>query len=265
MSADSVFYDDEAGAAPDDGPPDGDPPEPICGSKEVGAIAHLYRGEVYRSTIWRQRLDQTTNWAVVSTGIALSVSFATATASPFPIVLVGLLCVMFLMLEARRYRFFYVWRFRARVLEIAFYVPMLRGQGANIPLDRGTALSDDYESPKYRISMARAVGRRLRRNYGWIFAIQGVAYFAKIAIHPTDVPDLETFIYRAHIGPIPGWFCILAGLAFHLGWIAFAWWTWRQEQTDKTKMADFLDSRKDTVSARQVSTARGVEGLGGTG
>lgn len=222
----------------------------VCGSKEAGAIAHLYRGEVYRSTIWRQRLDQTTNWAVVSTGIALSVSFATAQASPFPIVLVGLLCVMFLMLEARRYRFFYVWRFRARVLEIAFYVPMLRGEGANIPLDRGTALSDDYEQPKYRISMARAVGRRLRRNYGWIFAIQGAAYFAKIMIHPTDVVNFEQFVYRAHIGPIPGWFALLAGFAFHAAWISFAYVTWRQEQKDNTKMADFLESRKDVLEDR---------------
>src|SRR5262249_30852523 len=30
----------------------------------VGALAHLYRGEIYRSTIWRPRLDNTTNWAV---------------------------------------------------------------------------------------------------------------------------------------------------------------------------------------------------------
>ena len=30
---------------------------------EIGALAHLYRGEVYRSTVWRTRLDSTTNWA----------------------------------------------------------------------------------------------------------------------------------------------------------------------------------------------------------
>lgn len=246
---------------------DADPPptEGVCGSKEVGAIAHLYRGEVYRSTIWRQRLDQTTNWAVVSTGIALSVVFAGPNASPFPIVLVGLLCVMFLMLEARRYRFFYVWRFRARVLEIAFYVPMLRGEGAKIPLDRGTALSDDYEKPRYRISMIRAVGRRLRRNYGWIFAIQGAAFFAKIAIHPYDVPTWNEYVFRAHIGPIPGWFALVAGLAFHAAWITIAYYTWRMERRDKTKMADFLDSRRDVLEERgvKISPARGVDGLGG--
>ena len=220
-----------------------DPPEPICGSKEVGALAHLYRAEVYRSTVWRERLDQTTSWAVVSTGIGLSISFASAAASPFPIVLVGLLCSVFLMLEARRYRFFYVWRFRARVLEIAFYVPILRGKGANISLDRGTALSDDYEKPQYRISLLRAIGRRLRRNYGWLFAILGAAYFAKIAIHPEDASSWSTIVERAHIGPIPGWVAMSAGLLFHFGWIAIAYVTWRQDRADNSKMADFLESK----------------------
>jgi len=185
--------------------PDDDPIEPICGSAEAGALAHLYRAEVYRSTIWRQRLDMTTNWAVVSTGIALSVSFASASASALPIVLVGLLSILFLILEARRYRYFSVWKFRARLLELAVYVPILRGQGVQIPQDRGTALSDDYVRPKHRISAIRAIGRRIRRNYGWIFAIQGLAYFAKIAIHPSDARDLGELLYRAHIGYLPGW------------------------------------------------------------
>ena len=234
--------------------PDGDPPEAICGAKEVGALAHLYRAEVYRSTVWRQRLDQTTNWAVISTGIGLSVAFANAQASPFPIVLVGALCIVFLTLESRRYRFFYVWRFRARVLEIAFYVPVLRGQGARIPLDRGTALSDDYEKPQYRISNTRAIGRRLRRNYGWLFAILGAAYFAKIAIHPTDVETWSQFVRRAHIGPIPGLVAISFGLLFHVTWISIAVKTWLDERHDKSKMADFLNSRKD-VNAREDAQA----------
>jgi len=74
------------------------------GTAEIGALAHLYRGEMYRSKIWRTRLDATTNWAVVTTGIALSVAFSRADASPLPIVLVGLLVTVFLIYEARRYR-----------------------------------------------------------------------------------------------------------------------------------------------------------------
>src|SRR4051794_17557925 len=70
---------------------------------EIGALAHLYRGEVYRSTVWRTRLDATTNWAVVSTGLALSLTFSSESASPLPLVLVGLLVAVFLTIEARRY------------------------------------------------------------------------------------------------------------------------------------------------------------------
>jgi len=76
----------------------------------IGALAHLYRGEIYRSTIWRTRLDNTTNWAVVTLGIALSVTFSRSEASPLPLLLAGVLFVVFLVFEARHYRYFNVWR-----------------------------------------------------------------------------------------------------------------------------------------------------------
>ena len=37
---------------------------PQYNAAEIGALAHLYRGEMYRSTVWRTRLDTTTNWSV---------------------------------------------------------------------------------------------------------------------------------------------------------------------------------------------------------
>jgi uncharacterized membrane protein len=52
--------------------------------------------------------------AVVTTGIALSATYSSAEALPLPMVLVGLLVSVFLLLEARRYRYFNVWRGRAR-------------------------------------------------------------------------------------------------------------------------------------------------------
>ena len=45
--------------------------------------AHLYGGEMYRSKVWRTRLDATTNWAVATTGIALSVAFSMPGTRPF--------------------------------------------------------------------------------------------------------------------------------------------------------------------------------------
>ena len=83
------------------------------------------RGELYRSTVWRSRLDATTNWAVVSTGLALSLTFSSEWASPLPLVLVGLLVAVFLSIEARRYRFFDFWRVRAHILETQFFGPIL--------------------------------------------------------------------------------------------------------------------------------------------
>ena len=86
----------------------------------IGALAHLYRGEIYRSTIWRTRLDNTTNWAVVILGIALSVTFSSQEASPLPLLLAGILSIVFLIFEGRRYRYFNVWRARREIRHFRF-------------------------------------------------------------------------------------------------------------------------------------------------
>jgi uncharacterized membrane protein len=133
----------------------GAPPR-ACSAAEMGAIAHLYRGEIYRSTVWRTRLDSTTNWAVVTTGIALSATFSSAQASPLPMALVGLIVTMFLLLEARRYRYFNIWRARARLLETDFFAPILRGDGVAMNAAWSQLLARDYCQPRYHVSLARA-------------------------------------------------------------------------------------------------------------
>jgi uncharacterized membrane protein len=195
---------------------------PPFNQAEIGALAHLYRGEVYRSTVWRTRLDATTNWAVVSTGLALSLTFSNESASPLPLVLVGLLVAVFLSIEARRYRFFDFWRVRAHILETQFFGPMLLGLGPRTENGWNKILYQDYHRPRLHITYFDAVGRRLRKNYSWIFAIQVCSYIGKLAIHPEPVASLGEFWARAAIGPIPGQFVILAGIAFHGTWIAVA-------------------------------------------
>ena len=189
---------------------------------EIGAIAHLYRGEVYRSTVWRTRLDATTNWAVVSTGLALSLTFSSESASPLPLVLVGLLVAVFLSIEARRYRFFDFWRVRAHVLETQFFGPVLLGHGVDTSNGWNRVLHQDYVRPRLHISYSDAIGRRLRKNYAWIFSIQCIAYYGKLVIHPTAVGSLHQLLERATIGPIPGAVVVLAGVAFHGSWVVLA-------------------------------------------
>jgi uncharacterized membrane protein len=198
------------------------PAQPVFSAADIGALAHLYRGELYRSTVWRTRLDATTNWAVVATGIALSVTFSGATASPLPLALVGLLVAVFLYIEARRYRFFDFWRIRAHVLEVNFFGPILRGQGVRTDNNWNEILYQDYRSPNLHITYIEAIGRRIRRNYGWIFMIQVVAYIGKLMIHPVPITSLEEIFIRATIGPVPGQIVLIAGAMFHAVWISIA-------------------------------------------
>ncbi len=205
-------------------------PKTSYDAAEVTALSHLYRAEIYRSTVWRTRLDATTNWAVVTTGIALSLTFSSATASPLPLVLVGLLVAVFLYIEARRYRFFDFWRIRAHVLELYFIGPILRGDGVQFEKHWNETLFQDYRSPHLHITYWEAVGRRLRRNYGWIFMIQVVAYLGKLMIHPTPLGSLSELFARATIGPVPGQVILLCGLIFHGTWMTIAFRTYKSRR-----------------------------------
>jgi len=201
----------------------------------IGAIAHLYRAEVFRSTHWRSRLDNTTNWAVVTTGIAFSATFSNRDASPLPMVLVGLLVTVFLIFEARRYRYYNMFRARARLLESDFYAPLLLGKSSSTNGTWARMLADDYETPHYHISLVRAAGRRLRSNYSWILAIQAIAYFGKLAIHPVPLTEFSQAFERAAIGPVPGYLVFLAGVVFHTSWIVFAIVTLRLDKRYRKK------------------------------
>lgn len=191
-------------------------------SAEMGAIAHLYRGEVYRSTLWRTRLDTTTNWSVVTLGIAISVSFSTKEASPLPLLLTGVLILFLLIMESRRYRYFNVWRARARWMETHFYAPMLIDGDLHYEEDWQGVLARDYHQPRYHISMARAIGRRLRRNYIWILLILSLAYVGKITVHPEPIADIKQLPARAALGPVPGWLVLGIGFAYNGALIFFA-------------------------------------------
>jgi uncharacterized membrane protein len=204
---------------------------------EIGAIAHLYRAEVYRSTMWRTRLDNTTNWAVVTTGIALSLTYADSDASPLPLFVVLLIVAVFLGLEARRYRYFNVWRARCRLMETDFYGPMIAGEGVARDGHWDVLLSHDLESPKFHVSYIISVGRRLRRNYAYIFGVNAVAYIGKLIIHPTPLDTLAEFFERAALGPIPGGAVIAFGVLFHGTWLAITLLTLRHEQRNRRKGA----------------------------
>ena len=206
---------------------------PEFSGSELGAMAHLYRGEVYRSTIWRTRLAATTNWSVVSLGLALTISYQSPDSSALPLFLVAMLIGVFLYLESRRYRYFNVWRARARWLEIHFYAPMLRREKVEQHgwMER---LAEDYQRPEHHISFPRALGRRLRRNYMWIFSVQTAALYGKCL----GAAGSEAGFQSLHIGAFPGW--VLATIN-GIGYVALALYTLNSWRMDKKRFAERMN------------------------
>lgn len=166
------------------------------------AMAHLFRGELARSDRWRTRLDTTTNWALTVSAAVLSVSFADPD-TPHGVMLIGIWMVLtFLMIEARRYRYYDLWIHRVRLMEDGFWAPLLRGEPADP--DALRELAHALSRPQLRLSLASAVGTRLNRVYGPMLAVLMVTWFAKVHRHPLPANTWRSFFENATFGPFPG-------------------------------------------------------------
>lgn len=85
-------------------------------TSETTALAHYYRGEVHRMNTWRQRLDVTTNWAIITSAGFLSFGFGNKEITHFVIVLATIIVTCFLFIEARRYKYYDLWRWSGELL-----------------------------------------------------------------------------------------------------------------------------------------------------
>jgi uncharacterized membrane protein len=203
-------------------------------SEFVNAIVHLYRGELNEATAWRTRTDTTTNWAVVLSATALSFVFSDRSSERHVLIPIIIMFITFLMLmEARRYRFFDIWRTRARMLEINFYRPMLDGSAAEMP-EWAETLAHDMEWPHFHMPWWEAMGRRLRRNYQWIYAILLGSWVIVLTSHPTTTTDLNEIIDRAAIGPFSGQVVIIAMLAFYGALLALGIYSYWYSHSNKS-------------------------------
>jgi len=197
-------------------------------SEFTTAMVHFFRAEVQRANVWRQRLDTTTNWAVVTTGAAISFAF-TQSGGHFVILLNLLLVTIFLVMETRRYRYYELWASRVRLMETDFFAAML------VPpfhpaADWAESLAENLLTPHFPISHWEAFGRRLRRNYLWIYAIVGLAWLGNLWLLPTPANNYQEALARAVLGHIPGeWTIILVG-AFFLAMMLIAVLTARLQE-----------------------------------
>ncbi len=192
-------------------PPETEEQEPVWtyrgyrlkASEFVTAMVHLFRAEVQRANVWRQRLDTTTNWAVVSTGAVLSLAFSQPDSHHSVIILNMFLVTWFLLTESRRYRYYELWSYRIRLMETDFYAAMLVPPFHPSP-EWAESLAENLLSPSFPISNWEAFGRRLRRNYLFIYLILGVSWLAKNWLFPVPPVNMSGYWERAAIGSIRG-------------------------------------------------------------
>ncbi|KMO41683.1 membrane protein [Methylobacterium variabile] len=220
-------------------------PLPRTPAETITVLAHYHRAEIARMAGWRDRIDRTTNWAITVIAAMLSVSLSTPTAHHGVLLFAMLLVLLLLGIEARRYRFFDVYRTRVRRLERHYYAEVF-DPGATADPGWARMLAEDLRHPMFHIGLREAFGRRLRRNYGWMFGILLLAWVLKItsarlqdagprlpeAGAAETVHGLPEILAGAGLGPLPGWLVLAAVACFYAWLLAAALRAGRRDEGD---------------------------------
>jgi uncharacterized membrane protein len=201
---------------------------PNTSTEFINVMAHYHRAEIARMAGWRDRIDRTTNWAITVVAAMLSVSLSTPTAHHGVLLFAMVLVLLLLVIEARRYRFFDVYRNRVRRMERNYFAQIFSPE-------EGTTdewihkLGDDLRRPLFLTSHSQALSRRMRRNYCWLFLILLFAWIVKTtfirmqesATEAHLVGSFAEWVRNAAIGPLPGWAVVIGIVLLYL-WILYA-------------------------------------------
>jgi uncharacterized membrane protein len=196
----------------------------------VTTISHFHRAEIARMAGWRDRIDRTTNWAITVVAAMLSLSLSTASAHHGVLIFAMLLVFLLLWIEARRYRFFDVYRTRVRQLERHYFAQLFSpqpDQAANwLPI-----LGESLRTPKFLISHWTAFARRLRRNYLFMFLVLLFAWVLKISTPSlqNETPGAGGLVHtaaeavnNAALGLMPGWLVVAGVVGFNVALVVVA-------------------------------------------
>lgn len=203
---------------------------PLSSGEFVTTVSHFHRAEIGRMAGWRDRIDRTTNWAITVVAAMLSLSLSTASAHHGVLIFAMLLVLLLLWIEARRYRFFDVYRARVRQLERHYFAQLFS------PREEHAAnwlaiLGESLRTPKFHISHWTAFARRLRRNYIHMFAILLIAWVVKISTPSLQseaagdgslVHSAAEAVNNATVGPMPGWLVLAGVVTFYVALFAMA-------------------------------------------
>lgn len=184
-------------------------------------MAHFYRGEMSRVTTWRQRLDQTTTWAVTVMAAILTWAFSN-TDNPHYLLLIAIGAVAtFLGIEARRFQHYDVYRTRVRMLQENLFANALDPTHEVEDRDWRVTLSEDFRRPVTKMSFREALTNRLRRVYLALLFVLLVAWLFRITAF---TPGGQTLLEAASIAYIPGIVVIAVLGVFYAVIVVLAAW-----------------------------------------
>jgi uncharacterized membrane protein len=181
------------------------------------AMVHLYRGEMNRMTVWRSRLDTTSNWAILlSTGIA-TFTLGSPVIPHFTLLLGLALIGICILIEARRYRLLLHSMWRIQVLEAHYFHGFLCPSSSDEKTSWKEELARDLRHPCFTIGTFLALRMRLRRNYLLLVYFVSAVWLAKVFIHPQSAADIFEFHARLAVGELfPSWFVAITATLFVL-------------------------------------------------
>lgn len=202
----------------------------------VTLMTRFYRDEMRRTVGWRQRLDTTTNWAVIVISALLTWAFSSET-NPHYVLLIGVAAAAFLLvLEARRFRAYDVWRSRIRLIETNVFANALDPEGAPAE-DWRRRLASDLRRPAYRMRMRIAMRHRLRHVYLALLLLLLVAWVVRITAFDPGAQSLDA----AAIGDIPGGIVVTVVSAFYALSIGLALWPLDGDEREIRGRTDDVD------------------------
>lgn len=203
------------------------PPAPTDAEPDLAhpVFVHFYRAVVAHMDVWRQRMDATTNWAAATTAAMVTFSFGSAQSPHFVLLLALGFNGVFLLMESRRYQTFDLWRRRFRLLNRHVVVPVLTGAERGATPEQREALArvaDDLGRMVPHVTLAQAVGFRIRRNYAYLLGVGFVAWVLKLEVHPVPTDSPAELVQRAAVGVVPGLWVVAAIAAVVVAALALA-------------------------------------------
>jgi len=192
------------------------PTSTLDNTQFITAVSHLYRAEMNRMSVWRHRLDVTSNWTVIL-ATALTTFTLGSVDVPHYTLLLGLALVMIsILLEGRRYRHLHHSKWRLYLIESGFFSNILSPARRSEPSpDWRRLLAADLRHTHFSISWFTGMRLRLRRNYLMVIGFMSAVWVAKLFIHPTRAPGLHEFYSRLHVGDfIPPWIVAVTAVLF---------------------------------------------------